>query len=142
MHGLQLLKGGRDLPATHCKKAPNKNGKWDIIHHYQANHPNPASSLSFKTWPWKLNARIVLCWGGMHLVASENGSHQVALAAHCSARCFHTRICSWHLTNPPLPGSLSAALLHNVQGIQEWGIQWPGWDMEVQQGIGGTQAAS
>lgn len=90
----------------------------------------------------EIQSRSVLCWGGMQLVASENGSHQVGLAGHCSAHCFHTGFCSWHFTNPPLPGSLSAALLHNVHGIQEWGIQWPAWDMEVQQGIGGTQAAS
>lgn len=136
MHRLQLLKGGRGLPAPHCKKAPNKNGKWDIIHCYQANHPKPASSCPLRPDlgnSTEIHSRTVLCWGGMPLVAPENGSHQVGLAGHCSAHCFHPRICSWHLPNPPVPGSLRAALLHNVHGIQEWGIQWPGWDREVQQ---------
>lgn len=98
MQRLQLLKGGRDPPAPHCKKAPNKNGKWDIIHCYQANHPNPASSLSFKTWPWKFNRNSEQNCALLGWVASENGSHQVALAGLSSALCFHTRI--WHLTSP------------------------------------------
>lgn len=128
MHRLKLLKGGRDLPAPHCKKAPNKNGKWDItiiklITQTQLPpcplRPGPGNST-------EIHSISVLCWGGMQLVASENGSQQVGLGGHCSAHCFHIQVCSWHLTSPPFPGSLSAAPQHNVHGIQEWGLQWPG----------------
>lgn len=67
------------------------------------------------------HSRTVLCWGGMQLVASENGSHQGGLAGHCCSLFPHTDL-QLAFTQPSPSREAQCSPLHNVHGIGHSGL--------------------